>query len=89
MSILVTGSIAIDHVMVFQDRFKNHILPDRVHMLNVSFHVPTLEKSYGGCAGNIAYNLRQLGADPILLGTVGQDFGDYADWLDRHAIRRD
>lgn len=89
MSILVTGSIAIDHVMVFQDRFKNHILPDRVHMLNVAFHVPTLEKSWGGCAGNIAYNLRQLGADPILLGTVGQDFGEYAEWLDRHGIRRD
>lgn len=89
MSILVTGSIAIDHIMVFRDRFRNHILPDKVHMLNVAFHVPELRKNFGGCAGNIAYNLRQLGADPILLGTVGQDFAEYAEWLDRHGIRRD
>lgn len=89
MSILVTGSIAVDHVMVFQGRFKEHILPERVHMINVSFHVPRLHKSWGGCAGNIAYNLRGLGSDPILLGTVGSDFGAYAEWLDRHGIRRD
>jgi len=89
MSILVTGSIAVDHIMVFRDHFRNHILPDKVHMLNVSFHVPSLRKSYGGCGANIAYNLRQLGADPLLLGTVGQDFGAYAGWLDRHGVRRD
>ena len=58
MSILVTGSIAFDHIMVFEDRFRNHILPDKVHMLNVSFLVPSLEKRWGGCAANIAYNLR-------------------------------
>ncbi len=89
MSVLVTGSIAVDHIMVFRDRFRNHILPDRIHTLNVSFHVPTLRKSFGGTGANIAFALRQLGEDPILLGTVGRDFDDYAHWLDRHGIRRD
>ncbi len=88
MSILVTGSLAIDHIMVFRDRFRNHILPDRIHMLNVSFFVPTLKRSFGGTAGNIAYYLRQLGADPIVLAAVGTDFGPYAEWLDCHGIRR-
>ena len=88
MSILVTGSIAVDHIMVFRGRFRERILPDRVHVLNVSFHVPSLRKSWGGCAANIAYHLRQLGADPILLGTAGHDFGEYAQWMDRHGIRR-
>ena len=83
MSILVTGSIAIDHIMVFQDRFRHHILPDRIHTLNVAFHVPSLRKSWGGTAGNIAFGLRRLGADPLLLGAVGSDFEAYAEWLDR------
>ncbi len=89
MSILVTGSIAVDHIMVFQGRFKDHILPDQVHVLNVAFHVPSLRKSWGGCGANIAFNLRLLGGDPLLLGTVGRDFGAYADWLDGHGISRD
>ena len=89
MSILVTGSIAVDHIMVFRDRFRNHILPDKIHTLNVAFHVPKLRKSYGGTGANIAYSLRQMGEDPVLLGAVGSDFGDYADWMDRHGIRRD
>jgi adenosine kinase len=89
MSILVTGSIAIDHIMVFRDRFRNHILPDRIHTLNVSFHVPTLRKSFGGTGANIAFALRQLGDDPLLLGAVGRDFDEYAAWLDRHGVRRD
>jgi adenosine kinase len=89
MSVLVTGSIAIDHIMVFRDRFRNHILPERVHLLNVSFHVPTLQRNFGGTAGNIAYNLSRLGVAPVLLATVGCDFGDYAGWLDRCGIRRD
>jgi adenosine kinase len=88
VAILVTGSIAIDHIMVFRDRFRNHILPDKVHLLNVSFHVPEMRKSFGGCGANIAYTLRQLGSDPILLGAVGSDFADYAAWMDRHGIRR-
>ena len=58
MTVLVSGSLAIDHIMVFPDRFKHHILPDRIHILNVAFHVPTLRKSWGGTAGNIAYYLR-------------------------------
>jgi adenosine kinase len=66
------------------------ILPDRIHMLNVAFHVPELRRSFGGCAGNIAYNLRLLGDDPIVLATVGaDDFDAYAAWLDRRGIRRD
>jgi adenosine kinase len=89
VAILVTGSIAIDHIMVFRDRFRNHILPDKVHLLNVAFHVPEMRKSFGGCGANIAYNLRQLGDDPILLATAGQDFAEYAAWLDRHGVRRD
>lgn len=89
MSVLVTGSVAIDHIMVFEDRFKNHILADKVHMINVSFFVPSLEKRWGGTGANIAFNLRRLEEDPILLATVGSDLGPYAAWLDRHGIRRD
>jgi adenosine kinase len=89
MSVLCTGSIAIDQIMVFHDHFKNHILPDKIHAINVSFFVPSLEKRWGGTGANIAYNLRLLNVDPILLGTVGSDFGPYAGWMDRHGIRRD
>jgi adenosine kinase len=89
MSILVTGSIAIDQIMVFPDKFLNHILPDKIHTLNVSFMVPELKRQWGGTGANIAYNLRRLGVDPILLGAVGHDFGAYAEWMDRNGIRRD
>ncbi len=89
MSILVSGSVAFDHIMVFPDRFANHILPDQVHALNVSFNITSLDTHFGGTAANIAYHLRQLGADPLILAAVGSDFGPYAEWLDRHAIRRD
>jgi adenosine kinase len=89
MSVLVSGSVAVDHIMVFRGRFKDVILPDKIHMLNVAFHVPELRRTWGGCAANIAYHLRLLGEDPIVLATVGADFGDYAAWLDRHGIRRD
>jgi adenosine kinase len=76
--------------MVFRGRFRDVILPDRIHMLNVAFHVPELRRSFGGCAGNIAYNLRLLGDDPLVLATVGaDDFDAYAAWLDRRGIRRD
>jgi adenosine kinase len=82
--------VAVDHIMVFRGRFRDVILPDRIHMLNVAFHVPELRRSFGGCAGNIAYNLRLLGDDPIVLATVGRDdFDAYASWLDRRGIRRD
>ena len=89
MSVLVTGSIAIDQIMVFPDKFQNHILPDKIHTLNVAFMVPELKRQWGGTGANIAYNLRRLGVDPILLGTVGHDFAAYAEWMDRQGIRRD
>lgn len=86
MSALICGSFAYDNIMVFQDRFKNHILPDQVHILNVSFLVPEMRRQFGGCAGNIAYNLKLLGGSPLPMATVGSDFGDYAEWLDKHGI---
>lgn len=89
MSALICGSIAYDTIMVFQDQFKNHILPDQVHILNVSFLVPDMRREFGGCAGNIAYNLKLLGGDGAPMGTVGADFGPYADWMDKHDISRD
>ena len=82
MSALICGSFAYDTIMVFQDKFKHHILPDKVHMLNVSFYVPDMRREFGGCAGNIAYNLKLLGGVPVPMGTVGRDFGPYADWMD-------
>jgi len=88
MSVLICGSFAYDTIMVFQDRFKNHILPDQVHILNVCFVVPDMRREFGGCAGNIAYTLRLLGGDPLPMGTVGDDFQPYADWMDRHEIDR-
>lgn len=88
MSALICGSFAYDTIMVFPDEFKNHILPDKVHMLNVAFLVPELRREFGGCAGNIAYNLKLLGDDPIPMGTVGSDFGSYATWMDKHHINR-
>ena len=88
MSALICGSMAYDTIMVFPDRFKNHILPDKVHMLNVSFLVPDMRREFGGCAGNIAYNMKLLGADPTIMATVGGDFIPYAEWMDRHGISR-
>jgi len=88
MSALICGSFAYDTIMVFPDQFKNHILPDKVHMLNVAFLVPELRREFGGCAGNIAYNLKLLGDTPIPMGTVGSDFTSYATWMDKHQINR-
>jgi adenosine kinase len=88
MSALICGSIAYDTIMVFPDRFKNHILPDKVHILNVSFMVPQMRREFGGCAGNIAFNLHLLGDDPVLMATVGGDFAPYANWLDENGISR-
>jgi adenosine kinase len=78
---LICGSLAYDTIMVFPDQFKNHILPDKVHILNVSFLVPRMRREFGGCAGNIAYNLKLLGGDPIPMATVGSDFGPYREWF--------
>ncbi len=88
MAVLICGSFAYDTIMVFEDRFKNHILPDKVHILNVSFLVPGMRREFGGCAGNIAYNLALLGGEPLPMGTVGDDFGPYAEWMDRCGIPR-
>jgi adenosine kinase len=88
MSALICGSFAFDTIMVFHDKFKNHILPEQVHILNVSFLVPDMRREFGGCAGNIAFNLKLLGEDPLPMGTVGTDFGPYAEWMDRFGISR-
>jgi adenosine kinase len=88
MSALICGSFAFDNIMVFQDQFKNHILPDKIHILNVSFLVPQLRREFGGCAGNIAYNLKLLGGEPIPMGAVGIDFAPYAQWMDTCGINR-
>ncbi len=89
MAILVSGALALDHIMVFPDHFKHHILPDKLHTLNVSFNITSLKTHFGGTAGNIAFYLKWLGEDPLILATAGSDFGPYADWLARHEIRRD
>ena len=81
MTVIVCGSVAYDNVMVFPGRFRDHILPDRIHMLNVAFLVPSLRRNFGGCAGNIAYNLGLLGVPGLPMATVGRDFGAYADWM--------
>jgi adenosine kinase len=83
---LICGSVAFDTIMVFEDRFKNHILPDKIHMLNVSFLVPQMRREYGGCGGNIAYNLKLLGDTGYLMATVGRDAGLYLDWMQQNGI---
>ncbi len=88
MSALICGSFAYDTIMVFHDKFKNHILPDKVHILNVSFLVPEMRREFGGCAGNIAFSLKMLGGDPKPMATVGNDFSPYATWMDLHGIDR-
>jgi adenosine kinase len=89
MSALICGSLAYDTIMVFQDQFRNHILPDKVHILNVSFLVPQMRREFGGCAGNIAYNLKLLGDDPLPMAAVGQDFAPYREHLVRFGVRLD
>jgi adenosine kinase len=81
MKTLVTGSIAYDTIMVFPDRFRNHLLADQLHILNVCFLTPEMRREYGGTAGNIAYNLRLLGEEPLLMATVGEDAAPYYDRL--------
>jgi len=77
MRTLICGSIAYDNIMVFQDHFKNHILPEKIHVLNVAFLVPEMRREFGGCAGNIAYNLKMLGGEPVMMATVGDDYAPY------------
>ncbi len=81
MTVLICGSVAYDTVMVFEGRFKDHILADRIHMLNVAFLVPGLRRNFGGCAGNIGYNLRMLGGEGRVMAAVGMDFAPYRAWM--------
>jgi adenosine kinase len=86
MHTLICGSLAFDTIMVFGDRFKHHILPEKIHILNVAFLVPEMRREFGGTAGNIAYNLQLLEGKPLIMGTVGEDFGSYRAWLDSHKL---
>jgi len=86
MKTLITGSIAYDTIMVFPDRFRNHLLPDQLHILNVCFLTPEMRREFGGTAGNIAYNLKQLGGDPLVMATVGEDIEPYLYRLQRLGI---
>jgi adenosine kinase len=87
--VLICGSIAFDNIMVFSGRFKEHILPDQIHILNVAFLVPELRREFGGCAGNIAYNLKLLGGAPVIMATVGDDAAPYLARLDTLGITRE
>ena len=78
--------MAFDTIMVFKDQFENHILPESIHKLSVAFYVPELRKEFGGTAGNIAYNLKLLNEDPIIMATVGNDFSNYFEWLSQNTI---
>lgn len=89
MSILICGSLAYDNIMVYPDRFRNHILPEQLHVLSVSFLVPEMRREFGGCAGNIAYSLKLLGGEPLIMATAGSDFAPYAQRFDELGIRRD
>jgi len=88
MRTLICGSIAYDNIMVFHGRFKDHILPEQIHILNVAFLVPQLRREFGGCAGNIGYSLRLLGGNPLIMATVGDDYEPYAYRLERFGLDR-
>lgn len=88
MSILICGSMAYDNIMVFPGHFKEQILPDQIHILNVAFLVPEMRQEFGGCAGNVAYNLRLLDEEPLIMATVGNDFGAYRSWLEQQGLER-
>src|SRR5207245_11753856 len=78
---LICGSLALDTIMVFPDRFARHILPSETHVLSVSFQIREMRREWGGCAGNIAYNLKGLGCEPVVMATVGEDVPGYAERL--------
>lgn len=86
MQTLICGSLAFDTIMVFQDQFKNHILPDQIHKLSVAFYVPEMRRDFGGTAGNIAYNLQLLEGKPLIMATVGEDFANYTQWLNTNKL---
>ena len=80
-NILVSGSIAYDHIMFYKGRFKESLIPDELENLSVSFLADSREMFFGGCAPNIAYTLNLLGEKPLILGIAGNDFEDYRNWL--------
>ncbi len=86
MSLLVTGSIATDHLMSFPGKFADSLVVDQLHKLSLSFLVDDLDVRRGGCAANIAFGLGNLGLRPILVGAVGEDFADYREWLEKHDV---
>ncbi|MEJ5897981.1 carbohydrate kinase family protein [Aquabacterium sp. G14] len=86
MSVLICGSLAFDTITTFPGRFAQQILPDQVHILNVSFLVPSMRKEFGGCAGNIAYSLQQLGGEPLIMATLGKDGVLYRNHLENLGI---
>lgn len=89
MNILISGSLAYDRIMNFEGRFSDHILPDKIHVLNVCFNVNGMTEKLGGTAGNIAYGLAQLGERPQVLACLGRDGGPYLQWLDQLGVQRD
>ena len=86
MTALICGSFAYDRIMVYPGRFREDILPDKIHMLNVCFVVPDIQHEFGGSGGNIVYNMKLLGADCLPMGTVGIDFAEYRQWLEQNGI---
>ncbi|MBU1167648.1 carbohydrate kinase family protein, partial [Patescibacteria group bacterium] len=86
-NVFVTGSLAYDHISNFHDKFSNHILPNKIHVLNVSFTTSNLKKQFGGTATNIAYNLKMLGLEPNIFSAAGKDFAEYQAWLNKHRIK--
>src|SRR3989339_571008 len=89
MAILVSGSLVYDHIMNFPDSFKNHIMPEQIHILNVCFMVDKLERSWGGTAGNIAFTMKMLGGEPLLLSVLGKDGRDYLEFMNEFGIKTD
>src|SRR5438552_18828598 len=89
MRTLICGSLAYDTIMVFPDRFARHILPEQTHVLSVCFQVGEMWREWGGCAGNIAYNLRGLGGEVVVMATLGKDDGAYRDRLREHGVGTD
>src|SRR4030065_2626072 len=84
MNIYIAGSIAYDRIMDFPGRFSDHILPDKIHILNVCFNVNGMTEKFGGTAGNIAYSLSLLQEQPVILATIGTDYDRYFEWLDKN-----
>lgn len=89
MEFVITGSVAYDYLMRFPGRFRDHILPDQLDSLSVSFLAESMRRERGGVAANVAYTMKLLGGDPVILATVGHDFSDYRAWLEMQGLRTD